>query len=130
MKRVAALIVDVFVMTVLTVILGMVLLLMFRRLPALVGNMLMQITIFLYTFLCDYCFHGVTVGKKMANLEIVFSEPCSKLKFSAVHAFCRTIAISLSIFSLLFYICKDCSMPYDKWLKMQVVDKKASVQGH
>lgn len=121
MRRVGALLLDIFIITILAVIVSVIAILLFHNLPPYFGNLMVQVVIVVYTFIFDYFFNGITIGKKAANLKIDFAPQTSKLKFAILHTLCKTVAISLSIISFILFLCGNGVMPYDKWLGIKVV---------
>ncbi len=129
MRRIGALLLDVFIIAVLAVIVGVSAVLVFRTLPSYFTDLLMQGTIFLYTFLCDYLFNGITIGKKAAKLEIKFVSQIPKFKFAILHALFKTITIDFGIISLIVFLCRNGTMPYENWLGIKVVEKNTECSG-
>lgn len=76
-----------------------------------------------YSFVCDFFFKGVTVGKRVAGLRVGFLKPVSRLKFALLHTLCRNLAVLLNTISLLVYVCCRGIMPYDGWLNMYVEEE-------
>ena len=81
------------------------------------------VLLFLYTFACDCLAGGVTVGKKAAGL-MIRQESMTTALFALCHSFLKTIAAELGPISLIIYLCCRGTRPYDRWLKMQIVEKK------
>ena len=123
MKRVGALLADMFLVTILAALASMAVLILFRRVPSFFANLMVQVILFAYTFICDACFDGITLGKKLAGLRIQFEPQSPRNIFPLVHAVCRTIITSLAIIGLILFLCGAGTMPYDKWLKIRVVEK-------
>ena len=79
-----------------------------------------------YIFCCDYLFDGITVGKKISGLTVEFTGQISRIRFALFHTLCKCIAMPFYMISLLVFVCCGGKMPYDRWLKMRIVEKHQS----
>lgn len=82
--------------------------------PRLIVFILIFSVMYLYFFLNDLLFRGRSLGKFIAGVQVELKEQ-SRIKFAILHSTLKMFATIFSIFVLILYFCRKCSMPYDSF---------------
>lgn len=80
----------------------------------------------LYNWVFDFWFDGLTFGKRLCSLKIIFKKD-NRFLFGFLHGFLRWLFCLIFPFTIVYYffIGKG-KMPYDDWLDIALEDKNVT----
>lgn len=109
------------------IIVGIVSRLLVRNLPistTISVNILMEISnlIFylLYSFIADYYFDGITIGKKIAGIKTILLKD-NKLIYCYTHGILRLVLLSIFPLTFIYYILTKGKLPYDVFYETETI---------
>lgn len=84
--------------------------------------LIVGITIWLYFFISDYFCDGGGIGKKAMGIKLVSEGKRLPLSVSLKHSAAKMAVCTVYPAMVIYYLLKR-QLPYDKWLKLEVVDR-------
>lgn len=131
MKRIFAFIVDFFIMQIMVSAIGNIFFVLVIRTNqgkiTIESMMVIQFMIvvgvmWLYFFISDYFFSGGSIGKKVIGIKLVCERQKLSLSIALKHSVVKVIACCLWPVTAVYYMFTR-RLPYDRWLKLEVVDR-------
>lgn len=80
------------------------------------------IGVYVYYFIFDYFYDGMTVGKRCMKVKVIFGkeDKITKMRFSLFHPLCLVLVYATWPIGLLITLILKFKMPYDKFFNVRI----------